>query len=49
MFRVPVVVGGGTPFRPPVAEVVPLDLVETRTFGARVIYERYRPTRDEPD
>jgi hypothetical protein len=34
---------------PPVTEVVPLDLVETRTFGSRVIYERYRQTRDEPD
>jgi dihydrofolate reductase len=30
MFRNPVVVGGGTPFLPPVAEEVPLDLVETR-------------------
>jgi dihydrofolate reductase len=49
MFRYPVVVGGGTPFLPPVTEVVPLDLVETRTFGPRVIYERYRQTRDEPD
>lgn len=42
MFRHPVVVGGGTPFLPPVTENVPLDLVETRTFGSRVIYERYR-------
>ena len=41
MFRNPVVVGGGTPFFPPVTEDVPLDLVETRTFGSRVIYERY--------
>ena len=49
MFRVPVVVGGGTPFLPPVTEVVPLDLVETRMFGSRVIYERYRQTHDEPD
>jgi len=40
MFRVPVVVGGRTPFLPPVAEVVALDLVETRTFGWGVIYER---------
>ena len=48
MFRVPVVVGGGTPF----CRRLPrwsLDLVETRTFGSRVIYERYRQTRDEPD
>jgi dihydrofolate reductase len=49
MFRVPVVVGGGTPFLPPVTELVPLDLVETRTFGSRVIYERYKQTRDQPD
>ena len=41
MFRYPVVVGGGTPFLPPVTEDVPLDLIETRTFGSRVIYERY--------
>jgi dihydrofolate reductase len=42
MFRYPIVVGGGTPFLPPVTEDVPLELVETRTFGSRVIYERYR-------
>ena len=42
MFRHPVVVGGGTPFLPPVTEDVPLDLVETRTFASRVIFERYR-------
>src|SRR3954447_24652431 len=41
MFRNPVVVGGGTPFLPPVTEDVPLDLIETRTFGSRVVYERY--------
>ena len=45
MFRNPVIVGGGTPFLPPVTEDVPLELVETRTFGARVIYERYRRAR----
>ena len=49
MFRNPVVVGGGTPFLPPVTEDLPLDLIETRTFGSRVIYERYRRTRDESD
>ena len=49
MFRHPVVVGGGTPFLPPVTEDVPLDLIETRTFGSRVIYERYRRARDQPD
>ena len=46
MFRYPVVVGGGTPFLPPVTEVIPLDLIETRTFGSRVIYERYWRARD---
>jgi len=49
MFRNPVLVGGGTPFLPPVTEDVPLDLIETRTFGSRVIYERYRRVRDESD
>jgi dihydrofolate reductase len=46
MFRNPIVVGGGTPFLPPVTEDVPLDLIETRTFGSRVIYERYGRARD---
>ena len=41
IFRNSVVVGGGTPFLPPVTDAVPLDLIETRTFGSRVIYERY--------
>src|SRR5215212_2103947 len=45
MFRHPVVVGGGTPFLPPVTEDVPLDLIETRTFNSRVIYERYQRVR----
>ena len=49
MFRNPVVVGGGTPFLPPVTEAVPLDLIETATFGSRVIYERYRRVRDDSD
>lgn len=42
MFRNPIVVGGGTPFLPPVGEAIPMELLETRTFGSRVIYERYR-------
>jgi dihydrofolate reductase len=44
MFRHPVIVGGGTPFLPPVTEDVALDLIETRTFDSRVIYERYATT-----
>ena len=47
MFRNPILVGGGTPFLPPVTEDVLLDLIETRTFGSRVIYERYGRARDE--
>jgi dihydrofolate reductase len=47
IFRYPVVVGGGTPFLPPVTEQVPMDLIETRTFGSRVIYERYGRAGDE--
>jgi dihydrofolate reductase len=49
MFRYPVVLGSGTPFLPPVTEDVWLDLVETRTFGSRVIYERYRRAGSESD
>ncbi len=49
MFRYPVVVGGGTPFLPPVTNDIALDLIETRTFGSRVIYERYRHARDESE
>jgi dihydrofolate reductase len=45
IFRYPIVVGGGTPFLPPVTEAVPLDLIETRTFGSQVIFERYRHVR----
>ena len=47
IFRNPVVVGGGTPYLPPVTEDVPLDLIETRTFGSRMIYERYGRQRDQ--
>jgi hypothetical protein len=49
IFRYPVLVGGGTPFLPPVTEDVPLDLIETRTFGSRVIYERYGRAGDASD
>jgi hypothetical protein len=42
-------VGGGTPFLPPVTDDIALDLVETRTFGSRVIYERYGRVRDKSD
>ncbi|HEX3678577.1 MAG TPA: dihydrofolate reductase family protein [Galbitalea sp.] len=45
MFRNPIIVGGGTPFLPPVEENREFDLVDTRSFGSRVIYERYRRAR----
>jgi dihydrofolate reductase len=48
MFRNPIVVGGGTPYLPPVTEDIRLDLIETRTFGSRVIYERYQRVRGVP-
>ena len=48
ILRHPVVVGGGTPFLPAVTEDVPLQLIETMTFGSRVVYERYGRIREEP-
>jgi dihydrofolate reductase len=41
LFVNPVIVGGGTPFFPALARRIPLELVETRTFGSRVVYVRY--------
>ena len=49
MFRNPVIVGGGTPFLPPVTVEVRLNLIETRTFGSRVVYERYGRAGAESD
>ena len=34
--------GGGTRFFPPLDERIELELGETRTFAARVVYLRYR-------
>ena len=42
LFVSPVVLGAGTPFFPALDERVGLKLVETRTFGSRVVYVRYR-------
>lgn len=42
IFRNPVLVGGGTPLLPPVSDQIALDLVGTRTFASRVVYEQYR-------
>jgi dihydrofolate reductase len=46
LFVSPVVLGGGTPYFPPLEERIDLELVETRTFGSRVVYVRYRRTGD---
>src|SRR3954452_15683891 len=45
LFVSPVVLGGGTPFFPPLEQRVELELVETRTFGSRIVYLRYAVPR----
>jgi dihydrofolate reductase len=42
LFVSPVVLGGGTPYFPALEERIDLKLVETRTFGSRVVYVRYQ-------
>jgi dihydrofolate reductase len=42
LFVSPVVLGGGTPYFPALDERIGLELVESRTFGSRVVYLRYR-------
>ena len=46
LFVSPVVLGGGTPYFPALDERINLELVETRTFGSRVVYVRYRRVED---
>lgn len=41
LFVAPVIVGGGKPFFPSLDEMVPLTLVETRTFASPAVYLRY--------
>lgn len=41
LFVSPVLLGGGTPYFPTLEERIDLELVETRTFGSRVVYLRY--------
>ncbi|MBZ9594345.1 dihydrofolate reductase family protein [Streptomyces yangpuensis] len=41
----PVLVGGGIPFFPQHGRRVDLQLVETRTFGSKVVHLRYRVAR----
>jgi dihydrofolate reductase len=42
LFVSPVVLGGGTPYFPALDDRINLELVETQTFGSRVVYMRYR-------
>jgi dihydrofolate reductase len=42
LFVSPVIVGGGKPFFPALDGRIDLELVESRTFGSRVAYLRYR-------
>jgi dihydrofolate reductase len=46
IFRIPIAVGGGTPYLPPIIGDIPLDLIETRVFDSRVIHERYQRVDD---
>ena len=42
LFVHPVVLGGGTPYFLPLDRAIELELLETRTFGSRVVLLRYR-------
>jgi dihydrofolate reductase len=41
LFVNPVLLGAGTPYFPALDKRIDLELVETRTFGSRVVYLRY--------
>jgi dihydrofolate reductase len=43
LFVNPVVLGGGTPFFPPLPHPLKLKLIETQTFRSGVVYLRYQP------
>ena len=42
LFVCPVALGGGTPFLPARSERTKLELIDTQTFGSRVVHLRYR-------
>jgi dihydrofolate reductase len=46
LFLSPVLLGGGTPYFPTPADRINLELIETKTFGSRVVYLRYRRVPD---
>ena len=47
LFVSPVLLGVGTPYFPTLDERINLELVETKTFGSRVVYLRYRRVPDD--
>ena len=48
LFVSPVLLGGGTPYFPPLEKGIDLELVDIKTFGSRVVYARYRRASDSP-
>ncbi len=46
LFVSPLLLGAGTPYFPPLEQRSNLELIETRTFGSRVVYLRYRRVSD---
>jgi dihydrofolate reductase len=48
LFVSPVLLGGGTPYVPTLDQRINMELVETQTFGSRVVYLRYRRVSDGP-
>lgn len=42
IFRYPIIVGGGAPLLPHVADPIRLELAESRVFSGGVVYEHYR-------
>lgn len=48
IFVSPVVLGGGTPYFPPLEGRINIELAETRTFASRIVYLRYRRALDAP-
>jgi dihydrofolate reductase len=46
LFVSPVLLGGGTPYFPRLENKIGLELIETRTFGSRVVYLRYGRVSD---
>ncbi len=45
LFVNPVLVGGGTPYFPPLSQRLDLELTETRRFGSEIVYLRYQRSR----